>query len=328
MKKISVIIPVFNNEKYLRKCVDSVLTQTYSNLEIILINDGSTDLSGNICNEYASFDSRIRVIHKQNGGVSSARNCGLEIATGEFVSFVDGDDELEQDMYSFLSEKLNEFDTDIAHCGYKRVNENGDLVKEVSGTHEVILQNSHDAIECLLKGVYFTGGLWNKLYKCEVLKGLYFCDDLANNEDILFNVQAFNRAKSIVFADETKYKYYEHLSSACNQMHSIKKSQDSILACHRMLESVFDSDIKRIICERLFQMQINLYRIILLNGNNTVMLNDIKQEIKKSFKQLVSPSLKNKLNYFLIMRFSQGYKYLYLIYDKIRKPNWDVEREK
>ena len=102
--KISVIVPVYNVENYLRRCVDSIINQTYKNLEIILVDDGSPDNCPVICDEYAQKDSRIKVIHKENGGLSSARNCGMDMATGEYIGFVDGDDWIESDMYKFLIE--------------------------------------------------------------------------------------------------------------------------------------------------------------------------------------------------------------------------------
>ena len=102
MKKISVIVPIYNTEKYLKRCFDSILSSTYENLEVILVDDGSPDNSGKICDEYAARDSRIRVIHKKNGGLSSARNAGLDIATGDYVTFVDSDDYIASDIYEKL----------------------------------------------------------------------------------------------------------------------------------------------------------------------------------------------------------------------------------
>ena len=104
--KISVIVPVYNTEKFLNNCIESILNQTHKNLEVIIIDDGSTDNSPAICDEYAKKDSRVKVIHKENGGVSSARNAGLDIASGEYIGFIDGDDVIEPDMYHFLLANL------------------------------------------------------------------------------------------------------------------------------------------------------------------------------------------------------------------------------
>lgn len=116
---ISVIIPVFNVERYLKRCLDSVINQTYKKLEIILVNDGSTDKSGEICDSYASIDKRVKVIHKKNGGLSDARNVGLLEATGDFVSFIDSDDFIHKDMYKIMYSLMTEKKGDIVEVGYQ-----------------------------------------------------------------------------------------------------------------------------------------------------------------------------------------------------------------
>ena len=129
---VSIIIPVYNVEKYLRKGLDSIINQTYKNTEIILVNDGSTDISGKICDEYATLDSRITVIHKQNGGVSSARNRGLDIATGEWVLFVDADDTLPNDALNYFAEVVSINDIDMVLGGYVECDEDGTISKSDS----------------------------------------------------------------------------------------------------------------------------------------------------------------------------------------------------
>ena len=121
MPKISVIVPVYNVEKYLRKCIESILNQTFREFELILVDDGSTDSSGKICDEYALKDSRIKVIHKENGGASSARNAGLDVAKGEYIGFVDSDDWIEMDMYGELYRLIKENNTDISVCGINNI---------------------------------------------------------------------------------------------------------------------------------------------------------------------------------------------------------------
>ena len=121
---ISIIVPIYNVEDYLKRCIDSILGQTYKNLEVILVDDGSPDKCGKICEEYKLIDSRIKVIHKKNGGLSSARNNGLDIATGDFIGFVDSDDYIERNMYESLIEALNNNNADIATCGIIREDTN------------------------------------------------------------------------------------------------------------------------------------------------------------------------------------------------------------
>lgn len=133
MKKISIIVPVYQAEKYLDSCICSILSQTYKNLEVILIDDGSTDRSGRICDKYAEQDPRIRVIHKQNQGVSIARNCGLDVATGDFCTFVDSDDTIEKEMYSSMMEVIRNYSCDVVMCDCVKVS--GE--KKVPYTHNI-----------------------------------------------------------------------------------------------------------------------------------------------------------------------------------------------
>ena len=132
LDEISVIIPIYNVEKYLEKCIDSVLAQTYRNIEIILVDDGSTDKCADICDSYLKKDSRVKVIHKVNGGLSSARNAGLDIAEGDFISFVDSDDFIEKEMLEKLYEALMEADADMAVCNFRWIDTNGARIAKQS----------------------------------------------------------------------------------------------------------------------------------------------------------------------------------------------------
>ena len=118
MKLLTIVVPSYNVEKYLNRCVDSVLKQTYKNLEIILVDDGSTDCSGKICDSIKEKDCRVNVIHKQNGGLSSARNAGLDVATGDFIGFIDSDDWVTEDMYEYLLGLFNKYEVEIVSCSY------------------------------------------------------------------------------------------------------------------------------------------------------------------------------------------------------------------
>lgn len=224
--KISVIVPVFNCEVFLSDCVASILAQSYRNLEIILIDDGSTDTSGALCDSFADEDSRIQVIHQSNQGVSAARNEGMRIANGDLISFIDADDTLDSDMYEFLVNLLEQYDADIAHCAYRHVV--GEEIRLVHDTKKVYLQDRQKALQCLVGSTLFVGSLWNKLYRREILCGITFDESLKINEDILFNYWAFKNAKKTVFADSAKYNYIAHLtSSACFVTASTKKMLDA-----------------------------------------------------------------------------------------------------
>ena len=128
---ISVIVPIYNVEKYLQKCVDSIINQTYKNLEIILVDDGSPDNCPKMCDDYAEKDSRIKVVHKENGGLSDARNVGMEVATGEYVSFIDSDDYISLDFYETLLETIVDNDSDVVECGVVKFYENEKFIKKL-----------------------------------------------------------------------------------------------------------------------------------------------------------------------------------------------------
>ena len=200
---ISVIIPVYNTEKYLKKCVDSVLAQSYKNLEIILVDDGSTDNSGKICDEYANMDERVKVIHKKNGGLSSARNTGLDIASGNYIGFLDSDDYISPEMYEQMVSKVEE---DYVVCNlFVRINEFGnvfpknDYHKEGGKTTEIeylreLLMHIGDVSVC------------TKLFSKVMIGKLRF-DEKRLNEDLLFMLSLIPRMSGIIYTGHIGYYY-------------------------------------------------------------------------------------------------------------------------
>lgn len=326
MNKISIIIPVYNSVKFLNACLDSIIRQTYQNMEIILVDDGSTDGSSTLCDEWGKKDSRIRTLHQKNQGVSAARNYGLKFATGNLISFVDSDDTLENDMYEKLIDTMLKYKADIAHCGYKRMNENGEIIKEVSGSHIILEQDSEEAIQYMLEGKYFVGGLWNKLYTYDSIKNLQFCIDLKNNEDVLFNVLAFQNANRIVFVDETKYCYYEHSSSACNQMQEERQIRDSAYAAQLMNKCCKKMELQNVIKKWSFDTRCNLYRFLILHKKDkTNEQKELRNWLRKNYYTIKNMGVKSKINYYLLVYGTVVYRILYSVYDTVRKPNWDVK---
>ena len=213
MKTVSVIIPVYNVELYLKKCVDSVLKQTYPHLEIILIDDGSPDNCPRICDEYAKKDKRIQVIHKQNGGVSSARNAGLDVAFGEYVCFIDSDDYIEADMVEKLVEGIEKNNGDVCICGYSVdiYSESGD---EVSNRDVFPPYSNIDKQLSLREYEYILGicgYAWNKLYRREFLQkyNLRFQEKISLFEDLLFNSSVFCASAKVSFIHYSGYHYIQ-----------------------------------------------------------------------------------------------------------------------
>lgn len=202
---ISIIVPIYNVEKYLNKCIESIVNQTYENIEIILIDDGSNDNSGIICDEYAKKDNRIIVVHKENGGVSSARNKGLKIAKGEWISFVDADDWIEQTFCQTLLNKVTQEQADIALCGYNRITDN--RIEKINANNQEVFLNSNEYLVKSLNPQTGFGFCHMKLIKKEVLKSISFNERIEVGEDALFNIQLSTYIKKTVFLKQPLYNY-------------------------------------------------------------------------------------------------------------------------
>ena len=214
---ISIIVPAYNIAPYLERCINSLLVQTHRALEIIVVNDGSTDGTTEILDSMAASDSRIRVIHKENGGVSSARIRGLAEASGEYIGFVDGDDYAEPVMFAHLLMNALEHGADISHCGYQMVFPDGHI-DLYYGTGKKVLQNHETGLWDLLQGRFVEPGLWNKLYRREIVLGFeqspLWDNSLKYNEDVLMNYILFSRAKKSIYEDIPFYHYILRTNSA------------------------------------------------------------------------------------------------------------------
>ncbi len=208
---ISVIIPVYRVEKYLGRCIDSILGQTYKNLEIILVDDGSDDRSGEICDEYAEKDARIIVIHKENGGLSDARNAGMKKATGEYIAFADSDDYFHKDMYQMMMAELMKENADVSICGYEYVYEGkDDDYGEVPEKYEKIIMDGREAqyryYECDLTLPLTVA--WNKIYKKTLLDGIeYPKGKIYEDEYTTFRI--LYKTKKIVFMNIPFCRYFQ-----------------------------------------------------------------------------------------------------------------------
>ena len=202
---VSVIVPVYNVENYLRECLDSIVAQTYRNIEVILIDDGSNDSSGAICDEYADKDNRIKVIHKENGGVSAARNTGLDIAKGDWISYVDSDDYIESTMIETLICLAKKNDVELAMCSFKDISECDNVLHE----NDIRIFSKDELIyNYVVRNADYriTEGIWDRIYKRVLVEGLRFKNDRIN-EDILYTMEVFTRAHKAVYTSENLYNY-------------------------------------------------------------------------------------------------------------------------
>lgn len=206
MAKISIIVPIYNVEKYLPKCIESILAQTYRNLELILVDDGSPDNSPKICDEYAKKDDRIIVIHKPNGGVSSARNAGLDRATGKYIGFVDPDDYITGDMYAFMIDGMEKSGANMAICGYDYINENGKVERPYNvRENELLTQKQFMSMQFDMPPTV-RHGVVNKLFIAEIFKEIRFPEGLHSSEDVYVLTECAKRLTKAVFIHQPLYK--------------------------------------------------------------------------------------------------------------------------
>ncbi len=208
-KLISVIVPVYNVEKYLQKCVDSIINQTYQNLEIILVDDGSTDNSGKICDEYLKKDKRIKVIHKRNGGLSDARNWAIDVAEGEYIEFVDSDDYIEQDMIEFLYNNIEQYNADISICSYYMIDEKECINQS---TNELYVYSRLEILQEVLLDEKIRSYAWNKLFKKSLFDDIRFPVGKIF-EDVITIGKLFEKSEKVVLNDVAKYYYRQREGS-------------------------------------------------------------------------------------------------------------------
>lgn len=212
-KKISVIIPVYKVEEYLKRCLDSVCNQSYKNLEIILIDDGSTDNSGMICDEYARRDNRIKVLHKKNDGVSAARNTGLDLATGDYIAFADSDDFLDSDCLTILARQLELENADISICGMNIEDRDG-FFRPYWEQKDYCILSKEEQLSNLITNRLYCCSVCDKLFKSEILSAVRFDREIAHNEDLLFVYEAMKHSEKAVFTSEPLYFYCMNEGSA------------------------------------------------------------------------------------------------------------------
>ncbi len=220
-ERISVIVPAYNNAPWLPRCLDSLLAQTYRNLEIIVVNDGSTDDTKTVLDAYAADYGRVKAVHKENGGVTSARLRGVAEASGQWIGFMDGDDEIEPQMYARLWENAKTYGANISHCGHQVLFPDG-RVGFVHNSGVLRQQDKLAGLRDLLDGGLVESSLCTKLFRRELFEGLtgWMDPSIQNNEDFLMNYYLFAQSERAVFEDICPYHYIlRHGSASYRQMH-------------------------------------------------------------------------------------------------------------
>lgn len=274
--RISIVIPAYNIEKDLPRCLESVLAQTYEDLEVIVVNDGSSDGTAAVIDAFAARDGRIKAIHKENGGVTSARLRGVAEATGDYIGFVDGDDYIEPQMYARLLENLRVHNADISHCGYRMVFPS--RVDWYYNTGKLTVQEGRQGLYDLLEGRFVEPAIWNKLYRRELFDGLaeWMDTSVRINEDLLMNYYLFRQAKSAVHEDVCPYHYILRKGSAMVSKFTEHKLKDPLRVVETMLRQEQDPIARQILENRL------VYQLV---GSATMTLGQQKELIGPWRKQ-------------------------------------------
>ena len=219
---VSVIVPIYNVEDYLRPCIESIQNQTYSDLEIILVDDGSPDNSGKICDEYAAKDARIRVLHNQNGGAARARNAGIEAATGEYISFVDGDDSIKDTMIEELLTNLHATGSDISVGGRISLCGEHTLTSKDLPPSEVHIIPFPQAAQYVMQTKFHSAAPWGRVFRRSMLEDIRFNPTHLCYEDYPYSVRLFLKAKKVCYTDRALYNYTYRENSAMRDVYRPK----------------------------------------------------------------------------------------------------------
>lgn len=326
MEKISIIIPVYKVEQYLEKCIDSVCSQSYRNLEIILVEDGSPDRCYEMCDLYAKMDYRIKVIHKENQGLSEARNDGLKMASGDYIAFVDSDDWIDNDMLETMLNACRQYGADIAVCAPRWIFGKQKIEK---GEGKIYCCEGRIAlIHHILCEYNFSNSAWGKLYKKEIVKDLRFPAGVFY-EDFIFTVNALYRSKKCVDIDLSKYNYVYRNDSIMGlgivekHIFDLPDLYDKELEFYRQNGLMEEYDL----CSQRFFSEMLIYRMKVKQAGNLDKkenyLKIIDEKIKEYARYLVKIKLRCRTKVlYIAYRIHPALSYFILsTYAKLRKPD-------
>jgi len=231
---ISIVVPIYNVEKYLKQCIESLLSQTYKNLEILLIDDGSTDKCPQICDEYEKKDKRIKVIHKKNGGLSDARNRGIEEAKGKYITFIDSDDYISENFVKKMYDSIIENNAEISQCNLVKVNDNAEVLQKIGYSDKSKFKTKYEIIKDLYTGHWENTIACNKLYKIELFENIRF--PLGKlHEDEFTTYKVLYKATKVAMVEEYLYKYRQNVNSITGEQFKVKRL-DAIEAFEERLD--------------------------------------------------------------------------------------------
>lgn len=327
---ISIVIPVYNVEKYIRKCLDTVISQTYSNLEIIIVNDGSPDNSKKICEEYKNKDARIKIINQENGGLSSARNTGIDVATGEYIAFIDSDDFLDENFIKKMYDEVSVNDSDIICCDFYYIDE--DNRKWIRTNKENKCYSNMEAIDDIIIGKQYTEIMtWNKLYRLKLFIDNNIRFPLGKlNEDNFTTYKLYYYANKISLINDRLYYYLQRTNSIMNSTFNIKRL-DILQVINESRNFFKDKDIDlndKIDCYEL-AIHLNLLNKMIRDKFNDIEKIKLVESIYKNRKKYMANkyiSTTLKLGVVLIGKNAKLYEILLTMKDNIKNRRRDARK--
>ena len=317
---ISVIVPIYNVEEYLKKCIDSIINQTYTNIEIILVDDGSTDNCGTICDEYSQKDDRIKVIHKENGGLSDARNAGIEIATGKFLTFIDSDDFIEEGYIELLYNTIEEYDADLSIASHRVIYDKTIMDKS---TNEEFCGDSKLILEKILYDDGVDLSAWGKLYKVELFKEVRYPKDRLF-EDSATTYKLIDLSNKIAVCSKPVYNYVIREKSITNNTFSEKKL-DLITSTKEMTDFIEEKypDLKKACNRRLMYSYLSTLTQLAKSGDeNKEAEQELLNYIKENKKEVLKDNRitkRDRLGIYATTFGMKSYKFFWKCYSKLTK---------
>lgn len=323
--KISIVVPIYNLQEEIERSVKSIQRQTYKNIEIILVNDGSTDNSWEIVCSLADKDNRIISINKENEGVTSARLEGVKAATGEFIGFVDGDDEIETDMYELLLKNAKQYKADISHCGYQMIFADG-RISYFHNTGYIKKQDRLTGMKDLLEGALVEPGLCNKLFHRTLFNDLLTMGEIYKsikiNEDLLMNYILFSKSNLSVFQDVCKYHYLVRKESASRGTLNEHKIFDPIYVKQYILDMKIEG-MEKDANKAYIGTCVNVYNSLVLDRTTQYLQarKKVRSLLKAHKKWIPLLSKKQQILARLILNCPRGYVPIYRFYAKFLLKN-------
>lgn len=314
---ISIVVPIYNVEKYLKKCIDSILVQTYKNIEIILVDDGSPDNCGAICEEYGKKDSRIKIIHKENGGLSDARNVGIEVAIGKYITFIDSDDYVDENYIAYLYQILKKYKTRISIISNYIITSNGKII-DLGLNYKEESIDKIEALKRMLNEEGYTVSAWSKLYDIELFKNVKFpkgklCEDNGTTYKLIEQVE------NVAFGNKSKYYYLKRDGSIMLSTFNEKKL-DMIYLTDEMcdfLEKKYP-ELEKVTKRRKIYARFNILRQM-INTNNDVIENEIISYIMKNKIEIILNREYSKRDKFALICLLFGKKFFFKMWNLYKK---------